>query len=152
MRWRWLIVKDKLLTAADRHVALTLALHMDKHGAGAYPSITTLARQAQRKRHTVIASLQKLERLGYLEIEHGGITPGSEEKTPNRYQAWCPKGHQETESPGAPRDRPLVPLGTHELRTTNSRVSHKNKNVCPECELGGGRHLEDCSLIKEKTA
>jgi hypothetical protein len=41
-------VTNAMLTAADRHVALTLSLHVDVSGAGVFPPTRTLAAEAAR--------------------------------------------------------------------------------------------------------
>jgi hypothetical protein len=150
-RWRLGLLWDDRLTAADRHVALTLALHMDIEGRQARPSITTLARETARKRNTVIASIKTLETCGWLSVKRGGI--GSK-KDVNRYIAKCPKGYLVS----TPSGQQQVPQWVHELFKSSADGADLTagrpaagttaaNGVCDSCHLGGGSHVEGCELM-----
>lgn len=119
-------MNDALLTAADRHVALTLSLRMDLEGGSCHPSTRTLAAECARKRDTVIASVQRLEVAGYLDVKRGvkrSRTGWSSDV--NRYTATLPNGAPqvpvEVPAPGPPRGRKQVPLEGHKYsRSTES--------------------------------
>jgi hypothetical protein len=143
-RWRRLVVTDDRLSAADRHLALTLALHMDIHGGSCFPSLALLARETRRKKQTLLASIATLENAGYLDVKRGGF---GRPLRPNRYTATCPKGHLSGEGLSAPRDSFQVSEGTHEF-FKNSPAGAPKKGaaaVCAECETGLGLHSAECS-------
>lgn len=54
-------------TGATRLVALAVAEHADKHGRGAWPSLSTISRRSTVSRGRVPRCLQALEQLGELE-------------------------------------------------------------------------------------
>jgi len=146
LRWRRVLVNDPRLSAADRHVALTISLHLDKHGAGAYPSIRTLAGECARKAHTVTKSIQTLEKLGYLNViraakrgRHGWSSDV------NHYTAQLPLGATGAVAPSGPRQ---LPQGAYELSKSSDGGSPNGSAAveCPECEQPAGRHITGCSL------
>src|SRR2546423_1648665 len=65
--WRSQLVEpDSGLTATERHVALTLALHMNERGGSCFPSIRTLAREVRElvdEGQTVAALRAGMERM-----------------------------------------------------------------------------------------
>lgn len=67
-------MSDPRLTTADRHVGLTLSIHMDLDGGSCYPSIRLLAQECRRNAHTITAAIGHLEQLGYLEVERAKKT------------------------------------------------------------------------------
>lgn len=80
--WRSALV-DSGLSAAEKHVALTLSLHMSERGESCFPKLTTLARETSRGRSTIAAALAGLEANGWLKVERD---PGKS----NRYTAKLP--------------------------------------------------------------
>jgi hypothetical protein len=64
--WRWALNRAEDLKAAEHHVALTLAVHMDPDGAGAFPKVQTLAAACHRSRRTVREALANLTAKGYV--------------------------------------------------------------------------------------
>jgi hypothetical protein len=62
---RAVLAPGSALQASDRLVLLSLLQHADSEGGGARPSITRLAGCTGLGRHTVIASVRRLEALGY---------------------------------------------------------------------------------------
>jgi hypothetical protein len=109
-RWEWerMLFRDGRLSAADRHVALTLAHHFSpKTGDGAFPSIRTLAAECARKAQTVIASTRTLEALGYLEVTRD--PRHSVDRDVNRYAAKMPAGTTQMSSTSQARQA----LGAH---------------------------------------
>jgi hypothetical protein len=118
--WAWerAIFRDKRLTAADRHVALTIAHHMKpKSGDGAFPGIRLLAYECARKPQTVIDATRKLEASGYLKVKRDDRHIVS--RDPNQYTATLPEGA--TSVPKATRRHvassgaATLPEGAHEI-------------------------------------
>jgi hypothetical protein len=116
-QWWAQIVEDERLSAADGHIAFVVSRHMTLDGDGAFPSITTLAREAKRKRHTICASVKTLEELGYLTVKRGARrgTDGPIAEV-NHYTAKCPKGHL----PSVPSVQAQVPEGAQELPSSSN--------------------------------
>jgi hypothetical protein len=150
-RWRLGLMWDDRLTAADRHVALTLALFMDLDGGSCRPSVRRLEWMAKRKRQTVITSIKNLERCGWLAVKRGGI---GKNKTTSQYAARCPKGHLSNLPQGASLVPAKVPEGAHELfnsseegasLTVATSSGKKKTPPCSDCGAGGGHHAADCS-------
>ena len=69
--WRWKLLEDERLTATERHVGLTLHVHMRPSRPTCYPSVPTLAAETARSASTVKAATAGLERAGYLERKSG---------------------------------------------------------------------------------
>lgn len=57
------------LTSTQRHILLTLSIHMDERGGGAHPSLSTIARETGLGRSTVSRDLGILETLGWIGID-----------------------------------------------------------------------------------
>lgn len=68
--WRWALLEADV-SPTEQHVALVLAVYMDADGAGARPSVRTLADRSGRKRETVMAALTRLVELGWLNRSPG---------------------------------------------------------------------------------
>jgi hypothetical protein len=65
--WRGALVgDDSSASALERHVGLTLSLHMSERGDSAFPSVETLAGECGRSVSTVRGALRELERKGWL--------------------------------------------------------------------------------------
>jgi hypothetical protein len=73
------------LTATERHVALTLSLHMSERGDSCFPSMETLVDETGRGKSTVREALRQMDELGWLERT---ITPGRGRA--NEYRAVIP--------------------------------------------------------------
>jgi Helix-turn-helix domain len=147
-RWRKLVVTDDRLSAADRHVALTLALHMNMDGGSCHPSVRRLAAECARKPHTVIASIGALEKAGYLKVKRA---PKRNERAwatdVNQYTAQLPQG---ASAPVVPWGTSQLPEGTHKLfKSSAGGTRSKRATTCSECETGGGLHAADCSKAAE---
>src|SRR5690348_8838842 len=74
-------VRDSALGSSAKLVAYTLSLHMNSDGASCFPSLTTLAREANLSRRTVVTALDELEHAGLVERARGG------RGRPTRYRA-----------------------------------------------------------------
>jgi hypothetical protein len=145
-RWRLALMWDEELSAADRHVALTLALFMDIDGGSCRPGVRRLEWMTARKRATVISSIRNLERRSWLTVKRGGI---GKNRGTSHYQARCPKGHLEHLPQGASLVASKVPKGATELFMSSGAPAappRREKGNCVECELGGGAHVDGCSL------
>lgn len=86
----WRGIRASTLTPTARHVGLTIATYMDKDGAGAWPSLATLADDTGRSRRTVARAVGELRELGFLEVESGGGRRGGGGYVSNRYVALIP--------------------------------------------------------------
>lgn len=146
-RWRLALTWDHRLSAADRHVALTLALFMDLDGGSCRPGVRRVAWMTARKRQTVIDSIKHLEQHGWLEVKRGAI--GKQRSTSN-YQARCPKGHLRHLPQGACLVPSKVPLGVTELFKSSAAGASDDApsaadRYCNECRTGDGLHVDGCS-------
>ena len=84
-KWQRVMQTAPELTATDRHVGLAIGLHANVNtGTDAYPSITTIANEAARKRGTVIDSIAWLERSGWLLVERRRL-PGKQARDKSYY-------------------------------------------------------------------
>jgi Helix-turn-helix domain len=83
--WRSAIA-DSDLPPTARHVALTLALHMNERGDSCFPSLTRLERETGLSRSGIAKHLNVLEREGWLVRDRGGP------KHSTRYTALIPGG------------------------------------------------------------
>lgn len=110
-QWRFAVARSTL-PATARHVALTLAIHAEGDGAGARPSVATLAQETGRKRDTVMAALDELDDAGYIDRER----PSRRRAT--RYTLTLPSGP----SPGATEMASGPHTGTTEWSPNGSRV------------------------------
>jgi hypothetical protein len=84
--WRSAIVKSDL-PSTQRHVALTLSLHMNEIGESCYPSLKTLANETDFHKETVKDAVDGLEGAGFLVVDRRGPGRG---KT-NIYSAAIPE-------------------------------------------------------------
>jgi hypothetical protein len=142
-RWQRAVILDDCLSTADRHLALTLSLHMDLDGANAYPSIRVLSAETRRKRNTVVASVNTLEKCGWLKVKRGGI---GLKRDVNRYTASYPQGYLSARGISTRRGALKVSEEIQELPRSSRRAPKKvAAAVCGECEISG-RHSDDCSL------
>lgn len=76
---------DSDLAPTQRHVAMTLSLHMSERGDSCFPSLPTLARETGYSIRTVIRALHVLQTRGWLSVKRGGGRG-----RPNRYTATIP--------------------------------------------------------------
>jgi DNA-binding MarR family transcriptional regulator len=149
--WQRAIVESGL-SPTQRHVALTLALHMDADGGSAFPSLETQAEETGLDRSTVRRALQILDRLGWLERSPGG---GRGRRT--NYQARLPQtgaerprsrretGAQDLENRGT-RSRKQghsAPRGVHEV---NREVARARERATTWLERDGWRFADDDAL------
>jgi hypothetical protein len=109
-RWRWAVVKSDL-AALEKHMALTLAVHMNRDGAGAYASAETLARESGRSKRYVLDAVRALAEGGWIEWEIGRGTRAS------CYSVMFPPGSGATAEPhgdvsGATREPQGPPIDT----------------------------------------
>lgn len=137
-RWQRAVVNDPSTVAADKHVALTLAIHMNLDGENAHPSTRTLARECGRKPQTVITSVKRLEELSYLKVVRG-VKRSSRgwSSDVNHYTAQMPLG---TTAAGAHRGTRQLPQGAHKLHKSNggspdgsAAVQHLPLDDCGGC-------------------
>lgn len=97
--WRTALMEAEGLTAAEHHVALTLAYHMHADGAGAYPTVQTLARETHRGERTVKKALKGLRVKRLLHRRRTGRQ--------NYYEAIVPDGADVIELPRSALSDPL---------------------------------------------
>lgn len=70
--WRDAVASaESVLSATQRHVALTLSLHMDRNGGSCWPSILLLCKRTSLADSTVRKALTEVDRAGYLRREVG---------------------------------------------------------------------------------
>lgn len=98
--WRSAIA-DSDLPPTQRHVALTLSLHMNARGGSAFPAVATLARETGLSKRAVQYALKGLHDGGWLENRRGQGTNGT-----NLYLAALPAHAQ--------RGRPLSNVSERE--------------------------------------
>lgn len=82
---------------AARNVLHVIAYHAHKNGSGAYPSIATIAREANVSRRDVFRSLRQLRDLGEITINLRG--DGRAHGTPNQYTMTLAASIGDTTSP-----------------------------------------------------
>jgi hypothetical protein len=78
--WRSAIC-DSDLTATQRHVALTLSLHMSERGDSCFPSVMTLVAETALSERAIRAALKDLREAGWLTGEKRWRADGSESST-----------------------------------------------------------------------
>jgi len=146
--WKRAIVSDARLTAADRHVALTLAVHMDRDGGSCFPSIRRLAAECKRKPHTISASVEHLELTGYLQVDRAAKrnTHGWSNDV-NQYRAQLPLGATAAVAPTAEKQLPLGTTEVHKTSTNGAARPNGRAAVCQTCGTGGGQHAADCETL-----
>ena len=127
--WRDGVEAADELSATDRHVALVIAGHMDKNGAGAYPGVRTIARKAARKTHTIAESIAWLEASGWLRIERRHV-PGKLEHDTNLYTATVPTARRsKTDRAAWLKSRKVVPEGTPQVGTQEAPPTESGEVV-----------------------
>lgn len=67
--WRQAVVESDL-SATTKHVLLTISLHMNEFGTGAWPSIRTLADETSLNKSTVQDHVAVAEQRGFLNVEN----------------------------------------------------------------------------------
>ena len=82
--WRAAITRSGL-PATARHVALTLALHMDDQGGSCWPSNSTLQAETGLSRNTILGAVRTLEQAGWVTVHRA-------DRRANRYIATTPAG------------------------------------------------------------
>jgi hypothetical protein len=149
-RWREMLVRDERVTATDRHVALTLAMHMDLNGGSCRPGIRRLASETARKPHTVIAAIRRLQDLKYLQVSRAPkLNAKGWSLDTNQYQARLPLG---AAAPVVPSGTRQMPLGATKLFKSYSGAAPKGTAAepCGECgvvaEING--HAAWCPLLE----
>jgi hypothetical protein len=104
--WRSAIC-DSELTSTQRHVALTLSLHMNARGGSAMPAVQTLVRETGLSKRAVQYALKGLHDDGWLEKRPGLGMNGT-----NLYLAAIPAHVQLARPPSTDREREgLTPSG-----------------------------------------
>jgi DNA-binding MarR family transcriptional regulator len=76
----YLVFDDRRLRASDKVVYMVLARHADNKTQECFPSLEQIAEEAGLSKKTVIRSLKRLNKYGYIEIESG-----LEMGRPNKY-------------------------------------------------------------------
>lgn len=94
--WRSAIC-DSDLSPTQRHVALTLSLHMNERGGSCFPSVGTLMSETGLAERTVREALKMLSETGWL-VKKERAT-GSGRQTSNEYQALVPGGEGAGDAP-----------------------------------------------------
>jgi hypothetical protein len=92
--WRSAIC-DSNLTPTERHVALTLALHMNERGGSAFPGAPRLARETGLHLTTVKNALGRLVEAGWLEIVARGGSPRGGRRSAHQYEARIPVAYDD---------------------------------------------------------
>jgi DNA-binding transcriptional MocR family regulator len=135
--WRWRLVKAPDLSTAARHVALTLAVHMDELGSinpRYRPSIETLANECRRNKHTVLSAIDELSAKGWLHVDKG------EGRQPNDYQAVVvvPGGAPLPEGLVVPIQTVVVPIQTRSGARLGTHSAHQHISKGVEASRGAG--------------
>jgi len=91
------VIKYSRAKGAARNVLHAIAYHAHDDGSGAYPSIATLAREANVSRRDVFRSLRRLRDLGEITINLRG--DGRAHGTPNQYTMTLAASIGDTTSP-----------------------------------------------------
>ena len=94
--WRSAIC-DSDLSSTQRHVALTLSLHMNERGGSCFPSVATLMDETGLAERTVREALKALSKAGWLVKKERST--GSGRQTSNEYQALVPEGEGAGDAP-----------------------------------------------------
>ena len=100
------VLRHSEATLADRLVLLVLADHAGEDGAGSYPSIETIAREARIDRRTAQRCLRELEAPPLKAIRREGTTRHGV----SVYRVILPSGGRQIAAPGAAGNRPNRPL------------------------------------------
>lgn len=92
-RDEWLrhFVKDHDLSPTDIRVGVFIAMHMNRQDAHTKHQQSTIARELNMHRVTVVRSIQKLSILHYIGVEK--VVRGRKNRAVNRYRlifAWAP--------------------------------------------------------------
>ena len=88
----WRALRRSTLTPTARHVAMAVSTYMNKDGAGAWPSMATLADDTGRSRAVVKRAVRELRDTGWLTVESGGGRRADGGYVSNRYRASIPSG------------------------------------------------------------
>jgi hypothetical protein len=142
-RLKWtLALRDSDQPSTAKHVGLNLSLRMDADGY-CYPGRALQSRETSLDTRTIDRAIVRLETGGWLKVKH------STGKHVNEYWATLPNSGTES---------PLTAAQSHgnggrndtqtaaQSRPNSSVNSSLNSSVCPECGIGGGRHIADCEL------
>ena len=89
--WRHAIAKSEL-PATTKHVLLTISIHMDETGGGAYPTIDLLAQETSLSRRVVILHIRNAINAGWLRSKVHGFA-GQKWKN-HEYEANWPEENQ----------------------------------------------------------
>jgi hypothetical protein len=89
--------KSVVKGATQRHVALTLSLHMNERGGSCYPGIARIAAESGLSSRAVQKGLRALERTGWIAVETARAPDGT-----NLYTATIPTTYEHDEGGGAP--------------------------------------------------
>lgn len=140
------------LSLPAKAVGWALSTFMNRHGV-CWPSIAVIAGRAGCSRRAAVAAVAELEHAGLLTVERGYG------RSTSRYVADVQEVHvsdlldvQEVHvrragnvarragdarrrAPGAPKSLESL---EHDVASLDATTS------CPECEIGGGRHVADC--------
>lgn len=107
--WRSAIV-ESTLTSTQRHVALTLSLHMNERGGSCFPTHEQLQEETGLGRSTVIAALKALEEAGWLIRRPGGGRRRGGNGQATEYSATVPllDGSETVNRPPGGQNRPAA--------------------------------------------
>ncbi|PRZ51205.1 Helix-turn-helix domain-containing protein [Paraburkholderia fungorum] len=126
--WRHAIINSPL-PGQTRHVLLTLSCHVNDAGESAYPSVKTLAREADVSEPTVVKHLRIAKLAGWLIVRKHGY--GGQKWARNEYLPAIPEGFEIPDWTAEGTKAGLVP--------SNSGLSTEELNEIKRLETEGAK-------------
>lgn len=121
------------LAPTQRHVALTLSMHMNERGGSCFPGIDTLAEETGLDARTVQRALRVLADSGWLSVERGGGRGRS-----NRYTAIVPQ---------RVADDPRISAGVSDSNGGAGAIKGGAGALNPGTDEGLGRQEDDSNSL-----
>jgi Helix-turn-helix domain len=169
IQWRDALTASALSPPA-RHVGHVLTTHMNRQGGSCFPSTRLLAAETGYAPNTVAAAINELESEGFVRVARGGgrrpnqyqavlpnVSAGETKPRPDS-SAYVSVGASLMSQPLRGSASPTATEDAHRGRSggrstdvspngdTSARARQNGReSVCPECEVGGGRHIEGCT-------
>jgi hypothetical protein len=121
----WVYDHERTTTGSDRLVLLSIANHADKNGANAWPSVATMAVEANVSVRTVRYSLGQLVDGGLIEVERqaGGMADTRPDRRPNRYRIIPMAGDNPPDGV-----QPVAPRASRGVQTRTERGASQREN------------------------
>src|SRR5690349_10776607 len=122
--WRHAIINSPL-PGQTRHVLLTLSCHINDAGESAYPSVKTLAREADVSEPTIVKHLRAAKLAGWLIVRKHGY--GGQRWARNEYLPAVPEGFEIPDWNDERTKAGLAPSGSELSTKARKGVKHVGK-------------------------